>query len=261
MAPTKVEAGRGRKAKAANGSNSAQMKGFYMAVAAVALLGAGAIFLVATGGKAPVVTLDPETKPSVASGYVMGSHDAKIEIAEFGDFECHYCGVWFDLTEPDVREKLVNSGIVRFRFYDFPLPLPAHANALSAHVAAGCADVQGKFWEMHDKIYRGQSEWNMAATNNPKKVFQGYAKALGLNIGEWQKCYDDRKPMPHILANIAEGERLGVGSTPTFIIGRKKLAETAPYDKIKAYVDSALADTVRTLTPTPGRGARGGGDN
>jgi protein-disulfide isomerase len=233
------------------------MKNFAIAVGAVALLGAGAIVMVSNSGKAPVVTLDPTIKPSIASGYVMGSHDARIEIAEFGDFECHGCGVWFDMTEPDVRERLVQTGLVRFRFYDFPLPIPSHANALSAHVAAGCSDEQGKFWEMHDRLYRGQAEWNMAATANPKKVFEGYAKAIGLDAGEWGKCYDERRPLPHFMANIAEGQRLGVGGTPTFLIGNKMVNEVLSFEKMKQLVDSALADTASRTQP-PGRGGRGG---
>ncbi len=255
MASGKVEAGRGRGSKSVAAANKAgNMKMFYGAVAAVALLGVGAILYVSNSGKEPVVTLDPNVKPSVFAGYVMGNEHAPVEVVEFGDFECPGCGVWFDMTEPDVRQKLVQTGLIRFRFYDFPLPM--HPNALSAHVAAGCADRQGKFWEMHDKVFAGQAQWNTAATSNPKKVFNGYAKDIGINTREWAKCYDDREPLPHIMANVAEGQRLGVRGTPTFIIGNKVLNDGAPFERIKAYVDSAIADTVPAKTP--GRAARSG---
>ena len=237
------------------------MKTFYAALAVVALLGAVALAFVSQGSRTSVVTLDPELAAApMAAGYVMGDqHTAKVEIVEFGDFECIGCGAWFDMTEHEVKEKLVKPGIATFRFYDFPLQ-QIHPHALSAHVAAGCAAAQNKFWEMHDRLYTGQSEWNAQGTNNPKKVFQGYVKAIGVDMREWNKCYDERRPLPQILANQKEGERLRVSATPTLRIGNKMITgNDLSFDRVKVYVDSALADTLGRVKPPPPGSASGRG--
>jgi len=112
---------------------------------------------------------------------------------------------------------------------------------MQAHLAAGCAADQNKFWEMHDRIFRGQNDWNGEATSNPKKVLAGYAKELGLDEDMWEQCLDDRKHLPRIQASMAEGNKLRVSSTPTFIINGKMISSAITYDRLKALVDSAAA--------------------
>jgi protein-disulfide isomerase len=122
---------------------------------------------------------------------------------------------------------------------------------MSAHLAAGCAADQNKFWEMHDRIFQGQNEWNGEATSNPKKVLAGYARALGLDMKTWEQCFDDRKHMPRIQASMAEGNRLRVGSTPTFIVNGKMMASSISYDALKAMVDSAAPAPATAPAATP----------
>ena len=83
--------------------------------------------------------------------------------------------------------------------------------------------------------------WNTQAASNPKPFFEQYAKDVGLNVSVWETCYDQRKHQGRIMANLAEGERRRVGSTPTFIIGDKMYPGAVPYDFLKAIVDSAVA--------------------
>ena len=122
-------------------------------------------------------------------------------------------------------------------FYDFPLP--QHKNSPGAHNAAACAGDQGKFWEMHDRLFGMQDQWNTEATDNPKPFFEKYAQDIGLDTKAWEACYDARKHQNRIMANLAEGERRQVGSTPTFFIGNKMYPGSLPYDVMKAIVDSA----------------------
>ena len=222
-------------------SGDRNMKGFYAVLALIAVVGVAAIAFLASGGSSSVVTLDPNLTVGTAAGYTMGSPDARIDVYEYGDFECGACAHFSNMEEPDVRRRLVESGLVRFHFVDFPLP--GHVNSLSAHVAASCADNQSSFWPMHDRLFAEQDRWNMLATNNPKKLFKQYAQDIGLDIGQWEKCYDDREPLPRIMANAEQGQALGVGSTPTFRIGNKLIAEILSYDKLRGHVESALADT------------------
>jgi protein-disulfide isomerase len=185
------------------------------------------------------VAVDPSAPGSASQGYTMGNPDAPVHIIEFADFECPGCAQFATVTEPDVRSRIVNAGLARFTFYDFPLP--QHRNSQPAHNAAACADDQGKFWEMHDRIFMGQNQWNTQAASNPRPFFEQYAADVGLNVGVWRTCYDQRKYQGRIMANLAEGEKRRVGSTPTFIIGDKMYPGALPYDVLKAAVDSAVA--------------------
>jgi protein-disulfide isomerase len=185
----------------------------------------------------------------------MGSPDAKVEITEFGDFECPGCGEFANVTEPDIRERLVKPGLARFRFVDFPLD--GHAHAMSAHVAAACADEQGKFWEIHDKLFAGQGQWSAVATRNPKKVFDGYIREAGLDFDKWNTCYEERRPLPRIMANKQEGIRVGVSGTPTVIIGNLKVTN-ANFDRIRQIVDSLNREYSEEQGGTKDSGGKGG---
>jgi protein-disulfide isomerase len=135
----------------------------------------------------------------------------------------------------------VDAGLARFRFYDYPLP--QHPNALSAHLAAACAGDQNKFWEMHDQIFQNQHRWNGMATKNPKSLFAQYAKAAGVDENAWDDCYDEKRHLPAIQASVAEGQRRGVQSTPTFVIGNTMVRAVLTYDQMKHLVDSLTAVT------------------
>ena len=133
---------------------------------------------------------------------------------------------------------MIEPGTISYRYYDFPLPM--HKNTWMASNAAACADEQGKFWEMHDQLFNAQDQWNGEATSRPKSKFQDYAKAIGLDVGKWEACYDSRKYEPRIKANEQMAEKRGAGQTPTFVIGNKMIGGAISFDHFKALVDSAL---------------------
>lgn len=219
---------------------STRPTGFYWLLAAIVV--AGASILAYTMSRKPAagvgteVKFDP-AKAGPAQGYTLGKADAPVEIVEFADFECPSCGQFAAVTEPDVRKRIIDTGLAKLTFYDFPLP--QHKNSMSAHNAAACAADQGKFWEMHDKIFMAQDQWNTEATDNPKPFFQKYASDIGLEPKAFETCYDSRTHQQRIFANQAEGERRQVGSTPTFMVGNKSYPGALPYDVLKAIVDSA----------------------
>ncbi|HVF40010.1 MAG TPA: thioredoxin domain-containing protein [Gemmatimonadaceae bacterium] len=224
-------------------SASTRPKTFYYVLGAIALIGASILgYTVLRKPSAAIapVTVDPMTL-GPAQGYTLGKADAPVKIIEFADFECPGCGQFATVTEPDVRKRLIETGLASMTFYDFPLP--QHKNSQPASLAAACANDQGKFWEMHDRIFLAQDQWNTQATDNPKPFFQKYASDIGLNIASWEQCYDSQKYRNRILASIAEGEKRKIGSTPTFIIGDKMYPGALPYDMLKAIVDSASRKT------------------
>ena len=238
MGKNRLDAGRGRRAGVVKARpRRASLRPFYVALAAVAVLGTGALVWVSQQKKGPTAyALDPNAPPPKAEGYLLGRETAPVQITEFADFECPACGRFATVTEPDVRKRIIEPGLASLRFYDFPLPM--HKNTWAASMAAACAADQGKFWEMHDRIFAGQFEWNGEATGNPKPLFVRYARELGLNPGAWESCFDQQRHLARIQGNKAEAERRGIGQTPTFIIGNKAYAGALTYDEMRAIVDS-----------------------
>ncbi|MFL5581228.1 MAG: DsbA family protein [Gemmatimonadaceae bacterium] len=218
---------------------------FYTVLALLALVGAGALGWVASRPKRASVAVDTSVPPGPAQGYLLGRPDAPVQVLEFADFECPACGNFAVVTEPDVRTRLIESGKMSLRFYDFPLSI--HRNTWQAHHAAACANDQGKFWQMHDRIFAGQTDWNTQATSNPDRVFKRYAKELGLNADAFETCYDSRRHQATLAGNQREGERLKVNSTPSFVIGGRLYSGSMSFDEIKRVVDSVAA-----LAPAPG---------
>ena len=221
-------------------------RGFNAALIVVGALGIALIAWASRRSSAPpALTIDPATAVgATAEGYVMGSPSAPVEIVEFADFECPGCAQFAAVTEPDVRSRLVETGQARFRLYDFPVN-STHRNSAWASLAAACASDQGKFWEMHDRIFQTQTEWRTpipgypGGTDNPKPILEQQARAIGLDMAAWTACYDGQKHRDRIAAHAAEAGRRRVPSTPTIIVGDKLLTGAQPYDVIKAYVDTA----------------------
>jgi protein-disulfide isomerase len=227
------------------------MKGnrsFLAILAIVGVIGVGALGYVLMGGQGSSSVIVDTTQPMPnARGKVIGSDSAPVEIVMFGDFECPGCGHFADLTEYDVRNNLVVPGLVRYRFADFPL-VNIHPSAMAAHNAASCANAQGQFWPMHDRIYHLRHEWSASANGrdmNAPKIFKRYAKELKLDGDAFAACFDANAHEAEILESVAAGTRLGVGGTPAVIVGKRMIIKERgipTYDDILAYVDSALAD-------------------
>jgi protein-disulfide isomerase len=159
-------------------------KQFYLVLVGIAVIGGLLIWRTAGKANSRVVATDVRATPAQAEGYLMGNPDAPVQIMEFADFECPACGQFATVTEPDVRKRIVQTGLASYRFFDFPLT-EIHKNTLAASNAAACASDQGKFWEMHDLIYQHQPEWSTEATSDPKKFFGRYANQIGLDVSSW----------------------------------------------------------------------------
>ena len=233
-------------------SASSRPKAFYWVLGAIALIGIAAIGYVVTKPKAAPVdvrNIADTSNAGPAQGYLMGKVDAPVKIEEFADFECPGCAGFATITEPDVRSRIIDAGLANLTYYDFPLT--QHRNTLAASNAAACADEQGKFWPMHDRLFSAQDEWNGEATDSPKPFFKRYAGEIGLDVAKWETCFDARKYQKRINANLAEGLRKGVGRTPSFIIGNKLYPGMNGYDQLKKIVDSVSKATPVATAPAP----------
>ncbi len=221
---------------------------FYALLFILAAAGGAGIWYSLNAPKPAPITLAAGTALPKSEGYLRGDPNAPVTIIEFGDFECPACAQFTSITEPDMRTRIIDAGLANFRFYDYPLPM--HQNTIAASLAASCAADQGKFWEMHDALFAGQFDWNTQTTTNPRKVFDSYAKTLGLDVAAYTQCFDSQKNLPRIGAHKAEGEKIGVPSTPTFVIGGKMYSNGMNYDLLKSIVDSLRAASAGTAPST-----------
>lgn len=243
--PTGSRSAPAARARAAKSGTNPRV--FLLAVVVLVLAGGGLLAYLAGRPKTPVaIPVDPNLPPAVAKGYTMGRPDAPVHILEFADFECPACGNYTVVTEPDVRKRIIDSGLAQVTYYDFPLPM--HKNTWVASEAAACANDQGKFWQMHDLLFQGQGDWNGEATSNPEKVMKGYAQQLGLDVNRWDQCVNSQQHLRDIQANKAEGDRHHVEETPTFVIGNRLVPGAIGFDEMHAYVDSARAAAAAPTT-------------
>ncbi|GAB1344495.1 DsbA family protein [Gemmatimonas sp.] len=223
--------------------------GFLVIIGVVLVVGGAVLWSTMQNKPAPIEL--PKDAPAMqAEGYLRGNPNAPITIIEFADFECPGCGQFATIQGPDIKTRIVDAGLANFRFYDFPLT-SIHQNTLFAHLAAACANDQGKFWEMHDQLFLNQPDWSGLATTNPRKVIEAYATAVGLDMASYNTCMDEQKHLARIQANAKEGESRGVNSTPTIIVGNKVYPGGLTADALKKIVDSLTAAATPAPSPAP----------
>ena len=173
---------------------------------------------------------DPNTvyKADLGSGPVRGAKDAPVTIVMWSDFQCPFCG----RVEPTLTKVLDDyKGKVRIAWRD--LPLPFHQNAMPAATAARAAGEQGKFWEMHDKLFANQA-------NLDRPSLDKYAQELGLNMTKFKAAMDSDKYKKEITADSEAGGKIGARGTPAFFVNGKFLSGAQPYESFKAKIDQEL---------------------
>jgi len=154
--------------------------------------------------------------------HVFGKADSKVILVEYGDFQCPGCGS----AEPGV-EKVINEykDYSAFVFRNFPLT-SAHQNALAAAGAVEAAGLQNKYWEMHNLIYSKQNDWNTLSVDQRTSTFVDYASQLGLDTTKFKTDMSSDAISKKISFDQAIGYKVGVNSTPTFVLNGTVLPET-----------------------------------
>jgi len=174
----------------------------------------------------------PRFEVSVRDGEpARGPADAPVTIVGYSDFECPYCARGHK-TMHELRERYGNK--LRLVFRNFPLSF--HASARKAAEAALCAHAQGKFWEMHDKLF---------ASNDALAVEQlkGYAGDLGLDRASFDDCLDGGAKGSEVEEQIAVAEKLGIKGTPAFFVNGIAMMGAMPLEEFVQVIDAELART------------------
>ena len=197
---------------------------------------------------APVAQPTPAAIAPANDAMVLGDPSALVTIVEFSDYQCPFCGRYFEETWPQIQEEFVDTGRVRYVFKDFPLT-SIHPPAAKAHEAARCAGDQETYWPMHDRLFAAQSEW--AESSSPEGVMKRFAAELGLDPGEFAACLDGGRWAGAVQEDMAEGERLGVQGTPTFFIGGYPLVGAQPFSVMAQAIDAALAGDLPAAVAAP----------
>jgi len=173
---------------------------------------------------------------------VLGDSNAPVTLVEFGDYQCHFCNVFFHSTEDSILENYVETGKVRMIFKDYNIIGPDSVNASNG---AHCANDQGLFWEYHDILYSNWTGENngWASSENLLK----FAVDIGLDVDKWSECMIKGVHSQTILASNADAKSLELTGTPAFfIIGpdgkTTRIVGAQPYAVFKQAIDAALAE-------------------
>ncbi len=185
----------------------------------------------------------PSEPLSIVGAARKGSPTAKLALIVFSDFQCPYCAKFAVSILPALEEKYVRTGKVLLLFRHFPLPI--HAAAQKAAEAAECAGLQGKFWEMHDQLFKNSRRLG-------EVKFGAGATLLGLDRVRFESCLSGQTA-ERVSADVADGKRYLVKGTPAFFIGTlnadgrvtvvTRVSGAKPVTAFEVAIDAALGES------------------
>ena len=187
----------------------------------------------------------PPRQPATATltdlkGFALGRPDAPLTMVEFTDLQCPFCRQYATVTFPEIKKNWIDTGKLRYISHDFPLDF--HPHAMAAARAARCAGEQSKFWDMRLTLVTN------ANVLSPDYITRTAAD-VKLDMNAFAACTASKKFDAAIQADMIEGARIGVGGTPTFVLGRTApttlegpvIVGAAPYVQFDAKLRELLA--------------------
>ena len=189
-------------------------------------LAGGIVYFAATQGKTPPPREQKGSQSIDApreDSWIKGSKDAPFVLTEYSDFQCPACGRYYPLVKKFAYEHIMSVAVV---YRHFPLT-ELHRNAMLASQAAEAAGKQGKFWQMHDRLFEDQSQWSDA---DGKVAFDRYAGELGLDLVQFDKDMQSRETKDRIERDRVSGIQAGVQGTPTFFLNGTLIETPGSYD-------------------------------
>lgn len=166
---------------------------------------------------------------AVGDAPTKGPKNAPVTIVAFSEFQCPFCS----RVLPTIKQvEDTYKGKVRVAFKH--LPLPFHNNAQMAAEASMAAHEQGKFWELHDKMFANQQQLD-------RPSLEKYAQELGINMGKFKAALDSGKYKSKVEEDAKLASSVGASGTPTFFINGRKVEGAQPFDSFKSVIDEELA--------------------
>ena len=192
----------------------------FFIVGTVALVTLASGTLLYRAKRLPALAIPENSTTSAMGGtemvHVRGRADAPVTLVEFGDFQCPPCA-----TLADPIDKLEREYRPRLRLVFRHLPIPNHQHARESALASEAASLQGRFWEMHDLLYREQSVWSKAP--DVRVLFNSYAGMLGLNIDRFKKDMESEQAKARVRSDEQQARALGLATTPSIFVNNGKL--------------------------------------
>jgi protein-disulfide isomerase len=170
-------------------------------------------------------------------GRILGSDTASTFLIVISDFQCPFCKRWHEETAPRIEREYVRTGRIRVAYVN--LPISTHRNAWPAHELAMCAAEQDRFMPAADALFRTQDQWKRLV--DPRAYFDSLARTLTLDHARYAACLEGGQLRPLIQADYDRSTRLGIGSTPSFLIGQQAIIGAQPFEAFKQALDAALA--------------------
>lgn len=246
--------------RSSGGGSSIFSPGFFIALAAVAVALVAVVFVFTQffgdeGGNelADKLADAEENLPAdMAKGNKLGKDDAPVKIIEFEDTQCPFCLRYSANVEPQIVEEFVKTGQVQIEYRH--LPILGSESTLSAK-ALTCAGQQNKFWQFHNELFTIQAKAGQATNEQvdagrfTDSKLRGIASDLGLDVGQFDTCYQAPETLAEVANNQREAQSLGIRSTPGFIVNGGRVGEGSPgieeWRKI-------VADAIAQKSATPG---------
>ncbi|HMF55544.1 MAG TPA: thioredoxin domain-containing protein [Pyrinomonadaceae bacterium] len=209
----------------------------FLIIGAVLIIAAGSVYwLVRKSKQNGLANTNVNAQSNTASdAHVRGNASAPVTVEEFGDFQCPPCGRMYPelkKIEQEFGEK------IKVVFHNFPI-VSQHKFAMIAAEAAEAAGFQGKYWEMHDKLYENQQAW--ATSDDPGPAFIGYAREIGLDLERFTRDMNGPEAKRRVESDMRDGETRGVQATPTFLVnGRMLRPEATSPDGLRTAINVML---------------------
>src|SRR3989344_6763486 len=202
-------------------------KRFLVVLAAIIITFVGIIFVTRSSA--------PKEETSTGSNNVFGNVDSPVTLTEYVDFQCEGCYAYYP-TVNEIKDKYQHT--VKFQIKNFPIT-SSHQYAKMAAAYAESAARQGKFFEMHDKIFEGQKTWE--TSQKPNEYFDKYAQELKLDMAKLKTDLESREVSAVINADLKEVKRIGGTGTPTFAINGEKIdSPKNSVEDVSKLIDDAL---------------------
>jgi len=170
------------------------------------------------------------------SDWVKGDKNAKVIIIEYSDFECPACAIYSKFLN-DAMNEFGEHAVFAYRHY----PLNIHKNSTSAAWAAEAAGVQGKFWEMHDRLFIYQDAWSKE--ENPEEIYNKFAKDLGLDVEKFKADYQSDATHQNVELDRKSAKKNKLNSTPTIFINGQQINNPGTYEGFRTLVREAVQST------------------
>lgn len=209
-----------------------------IAILIAGLIFSGSIYYVRKNEAAGITLV--KSSPDTVSNHetILGDSKAPVTLIEYADYQCPFCGKFFNQIEPKLRDEYIKTGKLRMVYRDFSV-LGAESDA--AANASQCAEDQGKFWDYHDGLYMAESKDGKENNGNLNRdLFLMLAQSNGLDMTAFTNCIDSNKYIERIKQESKNGLAMGLPGTPTNYIDGKQVAGLQPYSVYKTLIDVAL---------------------